>query len=200
MIGNRRERGAKNRFLSPAGRSFVGPRGSPSHGASIGMLEHERMEARVEQRCQRCVRRRRPTALKAHQSPSRSGVVMDDVTYDDKTEQFERLWDNAPQRHQPNRALKFRQYVLDVRQTKRPLTRENARKYWMSSSKIRPGSPSETREGRRSAARKPKNRRTGCSRRPFNVGPRPHSIRHRWPWLGCHRSSARHGPPCPSWP
>ena len=30
------------------------------------------------------------------------------------------------------KALKFRQYILEhVRQTKRPLTRENARKYWM---------------------------------------------------------------------
>jgi hypothetical protein len=30
------------------------------------------------------------------------------------------------------KALKFRQYILEhVRQTRRPLNRENARKYWM---------------------------------------------------------------------
>ena len=58
---------------------------------------------------------------------------MEDVTYDDKAEQFERLWDGmTPKGINRTKALKFRQYILEhVRQTKRPLTRENARKYWM---------------------------------------------------------------------
>ena len=58
---------------------------------------------------------------------------MEDVAYDDKAEQFDRLWDGmTPKGINRTKALKFRRYILEhVRQTKRPLTRENARKYWM---------------------------------------------------------------------
>tara|TARA_B100001093_G_scaffold131822_1_gene124372 strand:+ start:27906 stop:28175 length:270 start_codon:yes stop_codon:yes gene_type:complete len=53
--------------------------------------------------------------------------------FNDKAEQFERLWDGiTPKGVNRNKSLKFRQYMLEhVRQTRRPLTRENARKYWM---------------------------------------------------------------------
>ena len=143
----------KNRFLSPAepvplldrevaqamdnpsacwSRAGGAPRQEPPEGAAFGQ-------------------RQRPTALReARRSPRRSGVVMEDVTYDDKAEQFERLWDGmTPKGINRNKALKFRQYILEhVRQTKRPLTRENARKYWMGQlqQEIKDAESFETRE------------------------------------------------------
>ncbi len=58
--------------------------------------------------------------------------IMDDA-FNDKAEQFERLWDGiTPKGINRNKSLKFRQYILEhVRQMRRPLTRDNARKYWM---------------------------------------------------------------------
>ena len=60
-------------------------------------------------------------------------VNMMDEAFNDKAEQFERLWDGiTPKGINRNKSLKFRQYILEhVLQMKRPLTRENARKYWM---------------------------------------------------------------------
>ncbi|RJU93157.1 MAG: hypothetical protein DWC01_00445 [Candidatus Poseidoniales archaeon] len=57
----------------------------------------------------------------------------DDVPFDDKAEQFDRLWDGiTPKGVNRPKSLKFRQYILEhVRQMRRPLNRENARKYWM---------------------------------------------------------------------
>ena len=51
----------------------------------------------------------------------------------EKEAQFERLWaGETPKGVNRTKALKFRQYILEhVRQTRRPLNRENARKYWM---------------------------------------------------------------------
>ena len=58
---------------------------------------------------------------------------MSDAQFNDKAEQFDRLWDGiTPKGVNRTKALKFRQYILEhVRQTRRPLNRENARKYWM---------------------------------------------------------------------
>ena len=58
---------------------------------------------------------------------------MSDIQFNDKAEQFDRLWDGiTPKGVNRTKALKFRQYILEhVRQTRRPLNRENARKYWM---------------------------------------------------------------------
>jgi hypothetical protein len=58
---------------------------------------------------------------------------MSDTQFNDKAEQFDRLWDGiTPKGVNRTKALKFRQYILEhVRQTRRPLNRENARKYWM---------------------------------------------------------------------
>ena len=58
---------------------------------------------------------------------------MSDAQFNDKAEQFDRLCDGiTPKGVIRNKALKFRQYILEhVRQTRRPLNRENARKYWM---------------------------------------------------------------------
>ena len=60
-------------------------------------------------------------------------LSMSSGAFNDKEEQFDRLWDGiTPKGVNRNKSLKFRQYILEhVRQTKRPLTRENARKYWM---------------------------------------------------------------------
>jgi hypothetical protein len=60
-------------------------------------------------------------------------VTMMVEAFNDKAEQFERLWDGiTPKGINRNKSLKFRQYILEhVRQTRRPLTRDNARKYWM---------------------------------------------------------------------
>jgi len=56
-----------------------------------------------------------------------------DRPFDDKAEQFDRLWDGiTPKGVNRTKALKFRQYILEhVRQMRRPLNRENARRYWM---------------------------------------------------------------------
>ena len=58
---------------------------------------------------------------------------MSDAQFNDKAEQFDRLWDGiTPKGVNRTKALKFRQYILEhVRQTRRSLNRENARKYWM---------------------------------------------------------------------
>ena len=58
---------------------------------------------------------------------------MSDAQFNDKAEQFDRLWDGiTPKGVNRTKALKFRQYILEhVRQTRRTLNRENARKYWM---------------------------------------------------------------------
>ena len=58
---------------------------------------------------------------------------MSDSPFNDKAEQFDRLWDGlTPQGVNRNKSLKFRQYILEhVRQMRRPLNKENARKYWM---------------------------------------------------------------------
>ena len=58
---------------------------------------------------------------------------MSDTQFNDKAEQFDRLWDGiTPKGVNRTKALKFRQYILEhVRQTRRSLNRENARKYWM---------------------------------------------------------------------
>lgn len=58
---------------------------------------------------------------------------MSDTQFNDKAEQFDRLWDGiTPKGVNRTKALKFRQYILEhVRQTQRTLNRENARKYWM---------------------------------------------------------------------
>ena len=57
----------------------------------------------------------------------------DEGPYDDKAEQFDRLWDGiTPKGVNRTKSLKFRQYILEhVRQMRRPLNRENARRYWM---------------------------------------------------------------------
>ena len=55
------------------------------------------------------------------------------VKFNDKADQFEKLWEGeTPKGYNRTKSLKFRQYILEhVRQTRRPLTRENAKKYWM---------------------------------------------------------------------
>ena len=57
----------------------------------------------------------------------------DDRPFDDKAMQFERLWEGyTPKGENRSKALKFRQYILEhVRQMRRPLNKENARRYWM---------------------------------------------------------------------
>lgn len=58
---------------------------------------------------------------------------MNNDAFNDKQEQFSNLWDGiTPKGVNRTKSLKFRQYILEhVRQMRRPLTRENARKYWM---------------------------------------------------------------------
>ena len=58
---------------------------------------------------------------------------MTDTPFNDKEEQFERLWDGITHKGvNRSKALKFRQYILEhVRQTRRTLNKENAKKYWM---------------------------------------------------------------------
>jgi hypothetical protein len=60
-------------------------------------------------------------------------VIMSDSPFNDKEEQFDRLWDGmTPKGVNRNKSLKFRQYILEhVRQTRRPMNKENALKYWM---------------------------------------------------------------------
>ena len=57
----------------------------------------------------------------------------DEQPFDDKALQFDRLWAGyTPKGENRAKALKFRQYILEhVRQMRRPLNRENARRYWM---------------------------------------------------------------------
>ena len=52
---------------------------------------------------------------------------------DDKELQFDRLWEGiTPKGVNRTKALKFRQYILEhVRQMRRPLNRDNAKKYWL---------------------------------------------------------------------
>ena len=49
-----------------------------------------------------------------------------------KEARFERLWEGrTPKGINRTKGMKFRQYILEhVRQKQRPLTRENALKYW----------------------------------------------------------------------
>tara|TARA_B100000941_G_scaffold290845_1_gene275210 strand:+ start:1249 stop:1515 length:267 start_codon:yes stop_codon:yes gene_type:complete len=60
-------------------------------------------------------------------------MSMSEETFNDKEQQFNDLWDGVtPKGINRNKSLKFRQYILEhVRQMKRPLTRNNAFKYWM---------------------------------------------------------------------
>ena len=62
-----------------------------------------------------------------------AGAYMSGAPLNEKEEQFEKLWEGeTPKGYNRTKALKFRQYILEhVRQTRRPLTRENAKKYWM---------------------------------------------------------------------
>jgi len=57
----------------------------------------------------------------------------DDRPFDDKEVQFDRLGDGiTPKGVNRTKSMKFRQYILEhVRQTGRPLNRENARRYWL---------------------------------------------------------------------
>ena len=69
-----------------------------------------------------------------HQWPNYLQVhTMTSDAFNDREENFNRLWDGiTPKGINRTKSLKFRQYILEhVRQTKRPLNRENARKYWM---------------------------------------------------------------------
>lgn len=69
-----------------------------------------------------------------HQWPKYLEVhTMTSDAFNDREENFNRLWDGiTPKGINRTKSLKFRQYILEhVRQTKRPLNRENARKYWM---------------------------------------------------------------------
>mgnify|MGYP004360749493 FL=1 len=69
-----------------------------------------------------------------HQWPNYLQVhTMTSDAFNDKEENFNRLWDGiTPKGINRTKSLKFRQYILEhVRQTKRPMNRENARKYWM---------------------------------------------------------------------
>jgi CRISPR/Cas system-associated endonuclease Cas3-HD len=58
---------------------------------------------------------------------------MSEEEFNDKEKQFNDLWEGAtPNGVNRTKALKFRQYILEhVRQMKKPLTRDNALKYWM---------------------------------------------------------------------
>lgn len=58
---------------------------------------------------------------------------MSEEAFNDKEKQFNDLWDGVtPNGVNRTKSLKFRQYILEhVRQMKKPLTRDNAHKYWM---------------------------------------------------------------------
>ena len=58
---------------------------------------------------------------------------MSEEEFNDKEKQFNDLWDGVtPNGVNRTKSLKFRQYILEhVRQMKKPLTRDNAHKYWM---------------------------------------------------------------------
>jgi hypothetical protein len=66
-------------------------------------------------------------------SAAQEVYIMNNDAFNDKQEQFSNLWDGiTPKGVNRTKSLKFRQYILEhVRQMQRPLTRENARKYWM---------------------------------------------------------------------
>jgi hypothetical protein len=66
-------------------------------------------------------------------SAAQEVYIMNNDAFNDKQEQFSNLWDGiTPKGVNRTKSLKFRQYILEhVRQMRRPLTRENARKYWM---------------------------------------------------------------------
>ncbi|MEK9731353.1 MAG: hypothetical protein VW230_06305 [Candidatus Poseidoniales archaeon] len=59
--------------------------------------------------------------------------MSEDQPFNTKEEQFERLWNGeTPKGINRAKSLKFQQYILEhVRQMRRPLTKENARRYWM---------------------------------------------------------------------
>ncbi len=59
--------------------------------------------------------------------------MSEDQPFDTKEEQFERLWNGeTPKGINRSKSLKFQQYILEhVPQMRRPLTKENARRYWM---------------------------------------------------------------------
>ena len=59
--------------------------------------------------------------------------MSDEVPVDSKRESFNRLWEGiTPKGVNRTKSLKFRQYIREhVRQTGRPLTRDNCEKYWM---------------------------------------------------------------------
>ncbi len=58
---------------------------------------------------------------------------MSEESGNSREEQFDRLWEGqTPKGINRSKKLKFRQYILEhVRQKKRPLTYENAKRYWM---------------------------------------------------------------------
>jgi len=58
---------------------------------------------------------------------------MSEEAFDTKREQFNALWEgHTPKGINRTKALKFRQYIKEhVRQTGRPMTRQNCEKYWM---------------------------------------------------------------------
>ena len=58
---------------------------------------------------------------------------MSEEAFNDKEKQFDDLWEGVtPNGVNRTKALKFRQHILEhVRQMKKPLTRDNAHKYWM---------------------------------------------------------------------
>ena len=66
-------------------------------------------------------------------SAAQEVYILNNDAFNDKQEQFSNLWDGiTPKGVNRTKSLKFRQYILEhVRQMQRPLTRENARKYWM---------------------------------------------------------------------
>ena len=48
----------------------------------------------------------------------------DEMPFNDKAQQFDRLWDGILRRCERSKSLKFRQYILEhVRQMRRPLNR-----------------------------------------------------------------------------
>lgn len=71
--------------------------------------------------------------MDGRQSAEEVNCMDNDRPFNDRAEQFDRLWDGiTPKGVNRSKSLKFRQYILEhVRQKRRPLNRENARKYWM---------------------------------------------------------------------
>ncbi|MBT4066487.1 MAG: hypothetical protein HOE76_04645 [Euryarchaeota archaeon] len=58
---------------------------------------------------------------------------MTDEPFNDKEKQFNDMWEGVtPNGINRTKSLKFRQYIFEhVRQMQRPLTKENALKYWV---------------------------------------------------------------------